>query len=297
MEILHHIGKRARAELRARQQGGGDGVNGAPAGAPRASARNALDEMLQASRLPDAAPPMCIQMDLERRKARVFTQYQPTVTFQPASVVRPPTATVLSTSDSAADAVVSKHQVATDERTAVQLRRSGLADIFPLAANYIAALLLHAHLQPGCGVRHEVPLETLQRMQAWSRVSGYPDTPMLSGVQWLEVLRRWLRYLGAQAPHVQVRDGKCYLTHVRRVHPGERQPPLHGWDKLQLLSLFRVSKTADVPWADDKLLSSLPLAQIWPSLATGNATGANAAQLLLAAAEGEAPTEQPIGKT
>ena len=56
---------------------------------------------------------------------------------------------------------------------------------------------------------------------------------------------------------------------MKRVHPSERQPSLHGWDVLQLLTLFRVGKLSDLPYADDQMLDTLPLPQVWPSL--GNA--------------------------
>jgi hypothetical protein len=40
------------------------------------------------------------------------------------------------------------------------------------------------------------------------------------------------------------------------------QVALHGWDVLQLLSFFRVSRLTDVPHADDEMLKSLPLQQV-----------------------------------
>ena len=211
------------------------------------------------------------------------------------------------------------HRVESDGRSAVQLRRSELGDAFPMQAQYTAALLLHAYLEPimpkhaskaaAAKAKEEeaaggggVPLDVLQRQQAWARLSAFPDTPALTGGQWQALLARWLGHLalhpeGAPAtskrpaaalPALALVDGAPALTGLRRVHPAARQPALHGWDVLQLLAFFRVGKLADLPYPDEATLAALPLPQVWPNLGDAHEM---AMQALLGGADDPAPAE------
>ena len=339
IEAVHHIGRRARAELRSRAEAAA--AAGQSAGSPKngSSSMTVLDAMLNESRRPPAKKPPSRLMDEERKRQRVFIQYAPIVTFQPASVLQKPLARPR---PKTAEPDMTDHRDGfrppsdgLDDQTVVQMRRSDLGDAFPLAAQYTAALLLHAYLEiqpvgvkrPPSGLRKEgtssnlssppkgmqrqpsskgqlkrgntkmlggggggardnsvfVPLETLQRQQAWARLSGFPETPALTGAQWQSVLAQWLQLLEkgsgrasdgetlgkGEGPSLAIINGRPVVTGVKRVHPSERQPSLHGWDVLQLLTLFRVGKLSDLPYADDQMLDTLPLPQVWPSL--GNA--------------------------
>ena len=82
------------------------------------------------------------------------------------------------------------------------------------------------------------------------------------------VLARWLQHVNpsgdARGPGIVLHRGAPSIRHVRRVKPADRQNALHGWDVLQLLAFFRVGRIADVPWADERTLDTLPLPQVWP---------------------------------
>ena len=340
IEAVQHIGRRARAELRARAEQQAQLGEDMAKKVSSSNGGTVLDAMLAESRQQQIKAPPCPQMDAVRRRARVLQMYDPSVSFKPAAMLRPPAHTPESTRGPDPNDG-GKHRVAVDERSAVQLRRSDLGDAFPHAAQYMAALLLHAYLEivpaaqqqrasspkrrgSAAAARHApVPLEMLHRLQAWSRLSAFPETPPLTGAQWQLALARWLKHVNAVAPPAaalparttgyasamaaaasapaglshdaalgraasfRVRstegsgatashgpalalyEGVPCVIGVRRVHPSERRPALHGWDQMQLLSYFRVGKLADLPNADEVALRSLPLPQIWPTL--GNA--------------------------
>ena len=113
-------------------------------------------------------------------------------------------------------------------------------------------------------------------MHAWSRLSGFPDTPLLTGPTWHSVLLRWMSVMPGIAL-VLSPDGDPLLLGVRRVPPASRLPGLAGWDALQLLSLFRCARLLDVPRPDIPTLRKLPLPQLWPTL--GQALAATRAMI------------------
>ena len=129
----------------------------------------------------------------------------PTLTFRPMGLGGAARRPVLLSNRAEPDAPI-LNVSADDARTALQLHRSALADAFPLASHYAAALVLHAFLEPthasrrppgdmaaglgaaglgaaggGGGVR----VDTLMHQQAWARVIGFPDTPLISGPTWV----------------------------------------------------------------------------------------------------------------
>ena len=307
LEAIMHIGRRARAELRAREAGE---LVKAKKGQP-----TVLDRMLEESRRQAAEPPPCTLLEIHRHQNRIFYQSAPIITFQPTSVLAAPIHPVAAAHDDANDRgrAAEKHTTVQDSRGAVQLRKSALGEFFALAAHYAAALMLHAFCEPAAKPSIEgavtpdniVPLDLLTRQQAWARLSGFPDTPALSGAQFQQVLARWIQHIQAQKEHsptVGLHNGVPCLIGVRRVHPSERTPQLSGWDVLQLLSFFKAGKLADVPFADANTLHALPLHQIWPTLgqtwqAPGGAKAASAAPAAssapAAAASRDAEAEAP----
>jgi hypothetical protein len=317
LEAILQIGRRARAAIKERDAAGGGiqplgGGGGAGGGTGGGEGGGVLQSMLAESRRVETPPARCLLLDQERAKARVFMQYQPTVTFKPASILhhRRPKQQPTGVADPHAE----RHTHVADMRGPIDVRRSELGDVFPVASHYIAALLLHCFLELttdaaddeelGLGSEEagpSVPVETLQRQHAWARLSGFPDTPPLSGTQWQGVLTRYVthtaavaaataaatatatassplasgsvggatpRLVAAHKGHDGRRDAR--VTQMRRVHPSERTPSLAGWDVLQLLSFFRVPSLADVPWADEQMLANVPLEQVWPTLSSSS---------------------------
>ena len=315
LDAITQIGRRARAALRARdagaRNGGGDGApDAAPAAASsppgRAAASpaaggggRALERMYIDSRKEEAPPPRCLEMEHLRRQAQVFVQYQPVVTYKPAinpplasaSTQRPPDAAAEDpTAPHKASPVGEQQQRAHEGPKAKAPRRSDLAEAFPTAAHYHAALLLHAFLEviPQVGApersSHTVPLETLQRHYAWARIhsSAAEHHPLLPGAQWQSVLTRWLKL--AHGPTIVMVRGVLSVAGVRRTPPSKRAHPLASWDVMQLLQAFDVGRLAEVPWVEERALYWLPLAQLWPNLRD-------------AAAAAATPQPSPAGQT
>jgi len=270
-----------------------------------------LEEVLEVSRRKAAKPPKCIAMEGERRKANLLSYYLPTTTFQPMGIVKESTRPARSSSDEPTAGAMLHTAMDDAGRSALQLRRSELGRAFPLASKYMAALILQAFLEPvprhkrsvgkddddehaddghrddghgavtddeddeSVGEDEGVHLLLLHQQQAWSRLSGFPETALISGPAWQSVLMRWLK-LFAPGASLQLRDGEPFVTGVRRVHPCKRTPPLDGWDALQLLSFFRVARMVDIPHEGPRLLAQLPLAQVWPTLGAAFASAQHA---------------------
>ena len=273
-EVLLQLSVRARNELRRQAEAGLHVVSAGPL----------LLGMLQESRAPKPQKIRCADMERERRlrATRAYSPRRPGVREYVQGTRRREF-----TSDGPTPLVKDDDEVEgaapLDTRGAVMCRRSALGDCFPRPEEYTCAMLLHAFLEPISEVRgslddaeladadYWVPLTLLHREYVWARLSGYPDTPPVSGAQWQALLQRWL---AAHAPTARLAThrGLPGVLGVRRVHPMERQPAVPGWDVLHLLTFFRVGKLVYVPWADDAKLEELPLQQLWPSLIpTGSA--------------------------
>ena len=239
-----------------------------------------IEGVLNESRRSAAPPPRCAAMDSMRRKAALLSYYLPTTPFQPMGIVRSAAPPPSLTADARADSAHFQ-PAETDDRPAIQMHRSELAELFPQAAHYATALVIHSFVEPtvveaagGKGVNGKggddstsdgVPLITLLQLQAWSRLTGFPDLPPLSGPQWLTVLLRWMSVVPGTAL-VLGPDGAPMLTGVRCAAPAARLPPLAGWDALQILAWFRCARLLDVPEAAPRTFSRLPLDQLWPTL-------------------------------
>ena len=265
-EVLMKLSQRARDELRKK----------AEAGMHELSSGQLLVDMLHETRLVKPPPQRCEALERERRlrAARATSPKR-----QARGLVR---------EKSLPDNV--GHATVADERGAVVCRRSGLGEAFGRPDEYAAALVLHAFLEPAppslaavdddelAKSGYWLPMATLHRQHAWARLSGFPDTPPVSGARWHALLHRWLDGFAPTA-RLATLGGQSGLLGVRRTHPAERQPSVAGWDVLQLLSMFRVGKLIYVPWADDAMLMHLPLPQLWPSLqpraGAGGAGGAS----------------------
>ena len=238
-----------------------------------------IEVVLNESRRSAAPPPRCAAMDSMRRKAALLSYYLPTTPFQPMGIVRSAAPPPSLTADARADSAHFQ-PAETDDRPAIQMHRSELAELFPQAAHYATALVIHSFVEPtaagatggkagGKGgddsTSDGVPLITLLQLQAWSRLTGFPDLSPLSGPQWLTVLLRWMSVVPGTAL-VLGPDGAPMLTGVRCAAPAARLPPLAGWDALQLLAWFRCARLLDVPEAAPRTFSRLPLDQLWPTL-------------------------------
>ena len=130
IEAVQHIGRRARAELRARAEQQAQLGEDMAKKVSSSNGGTVLDAMLAESRQQQIKAPPCPQMDAVRRRARVLQMYDPSVSFKPAAMLRPPAHTPESTRGPDPNDG-GKHRVAVDERSAVQLRRSDLGDAFP----------------------------------------------------------------------------------------------------------------------------------------------------------------------
>jgi hypothetical protein len=269
---------------------GEGGADDAPSPPPAAAAARAgdleeleIETVLNESRRSAAPPPRCAAMESTRRKAALLSYYLPTTPFQPMGIVRSAAPPPLLTADARADSAHFQPADA-DDRPAIQMHRSELADLFPQAAHYATALVIHSFVEPtaagatggkagGKGgekggddsTSDGVPLITLLQLQAWSRLTGFPDLSPLSGPQWLTVLLRWMSVVPGTAL-VLGPDGAPTLTGVRCAAPAARLPPLAGWDALQLLAWFRCARLLDLPEASPRTLARLPLDQLWPTL-------------------------------
>ena len=71
---------------------------------------------------------------------------------------------------------------------------------------------------------------------------GAGELPVLSGAAWQATFDLWVQRMR----NVKVVDFEKapVVVGVRRVHPSNRTPPLHGWDTMHLLALFKVSVIA-----------------------------------------------------
>ena len=308
LEAIMHIGRRARAELRAREAGE---LVKAKKGQP-----TVLDRMLEESRRQAAEPPPCTLLEIHRHQNRIFYQSAPIITFQPTSVLAAPIHPVAAAHDDANDRgrAAEKHTTVQDSRGAVQLRKSALGEFFALAAHYAAALMLHAFCEPAAkpSIEGAVTLGQHRPPRPTHPPAGVGPPlrlPRHARAQRSPVPAGGPRPLdpahpGAKGalPHRWTAQRVLCLIGVRRVHPSERTPQLSGWDVLQLLSFFKAGKLADVPFADANTLHALPLHQIWPTLgqtwqAPGGAKAASAAPAAssapAAAASRDAEAEAP----
>ena len=220
-----------------------------------------LETILQESRQAAEKAPRCAAMENARRKAALVSYYLPVVPFHPMGIIKTAAPPPLGGDEASAPFQPAED----DDRPAVQLHRSDLADAFPNASHFAVALVLHSFLQPSDDEGAGVPLEALHQLQAWARLSGFPETAALPGPLWHSVLLRWM---GAVPGTYLVLDGRNapVLLGVRLVHPSAKHPALSGWDALQLLSHFRCARLLDVPHAEPHTLAQLPLLQLWPTL-------------------------------
>ena len=279
------VGVAGREDADTDTEGEGADAPSPPPAAAAAARAGELEELeiegvLNESRRSAAPPPRCAAMDSMRRKAALLSYYLPTTPFQPMGIVRSAAPPPSLTADARADSAHFQ-PAETDDRPAIQMHRSELAELFPQAAHYATALVIHSFVEPtvveaagGKGVHGKggddstsdgVPLITLLQLQAWSRLTGFPDLPPLSGPQWLTVLLRWMSVVPGTAL-VLGPDGAPMLTGVRCAAPAARLPPLAGWDALQILAWFRCARLLDVPEAAPRTFSRLPLDQLWPTL-------------------------------
>jgi hypothetical protein len=167
----------------------------------------------------------------------------------------------------------------------VQARRSALSEAMGMGEAFDAALIAHAFTEPaeagdntqGVGVAM-LPVDTLQRLYAWARISSVTDAghfdgrmehgrPHIDGQAWIKAIQRWSQHMKLPAPITPLGGTMC-LRGIRRCHPATRQPPLSGWDTLRLLELFGVPSLKELPHGEGELLARLPLAQMWPSVAS-----------------------------
>ena len=260
-EVLLKLSQRARDELRKK----------AEAGMHELASGQLLLDMLHETRQVKPPPKRCEALERERRLHAMRATSPKRLA---RGVVRP---------QPLPDNV--GHGTVADERGAVVCRRSDLGEAFGRPDEYAAALVLHAFLEPApatlatvgddelASAGYWLPMAMLHRQHAWARLSGYPDTPPVSGARWHALLQRWLDAFAPAARHATI-GGQGGLLGVRRIHPAERQPSVAGWDVLQLLSMFRVGKLIYVPWADDAMLMHLSLPQLWPSLRPRDGAGA-----------------------
>lgn len=266
LELFRKISARAREAMREKMEVGvGVRVFGGPL----------LASMLADARKPIQKTPHCAQLQLERRLARARSHSSRRKTIAPL---------IRDVTSGGADRSILLPQKR-DGRSAVHVRRSALSEAMGAGEVYDTALILHAFTELA-KVEDEdemstIAVETLQRMYAWARISSVTDAgqfdgriehvrPHIDGHAWLRVLGRWLAYMKL-APPDTLHGGKVSIRGVRRCHPAQRQPALSGWETLRLLELFGVPSLKDIPYPEEMLLTTLPLSQMWPSVAPATA--------------------------
>lgn len=218
-------------------------------------------------------PPYCAALQLERRLARERR------TDRRNSVRRRSAAPLPREGEGGGEG-----GQATARRPAGGLRRSPLSEALGVGEAYSIALLLLAFTEPaatlspeqGGGPAH-VCVETLQRVYVWARISSVTETgeirglveqrPHADGRVWLRALEGWIAFMRLPPP-AHGAGGKALIRGLRRCHPASRQPALAEYDVVRLLEMFGSPSLHAVPYPDMSLLEQLPLAQMWPSVAT-----------------------------
>jgi hypothetical protein len=267
LELFRKISARAQEATREQMDVGvGVRVSGGPL----------LASLLAEARKPRPRTPSCADLQVERRLARArrtSPRHKPTGPLVRESSGGGPPGGLL---------VLPPKR---DTRSAVHARRSALSEAMGTGEAFDAALVAHAFTEPAEGLDPTqdgsaamLPVDTLQRIYAWARISSVTDAghfdgrmehgrPHIDGQAWIKAIQRWSQHLKLPPPITPLGGTVC-LRGLRRCHPAGRQPPLSGWDTLRLLEMFGVSALDDMPRADNALLARLPLVQMWPSVAS-----------------------------
>lgn len=264
LELFRKISARAQKVMRDKMDVGvGVRILGGPL----------LASLLTEARKPRPRTPFCAEMQLERRLARA----------RRTSPRRKPSGPLFRESAGGGTPKGLLQPAKRDPRSAVQARRSALSEAMGMGEAFDAALIAHAFTEPAetvdptqDGGMAMLPVDTLQRIYAWARISSVTDAghfdgrmehgrPHIDGEAWIKAIQRWSEHMKLPAPITPLGGTMC-LRGLRRCHPATRHPPLSGWDTLRLLELFGVPSLDELPRAEDALLARLPLAQMWPSV-------------------------------
>jgi len=258
LELLHKLSSRVRELLRQRAETGECDVPTGPL----------LESMLADSRRAQAKLPYCPAMERARREAIRRANSPRRILNAPRRMTPDPLSSVRTIPFQ-------------DNRSILQCHKSPLGQKFTSQTAYAAALILEAFVEAAPSNEDaSLQLSLLYRQHAWAKLfSANSDMLAISGSMWQNTFNSWVQ----RKPQAQVINfyKSPQVNGVRRVHPSQRLQSLHGWDVMQLLSLFNVSNLLDVPWADDKTLQAFPLKQLWPSLTTEYGTQKTAARLRL----------------